>query len=89
MFYETPHRIVDALGDVEAVFGAAQPVVVARELTKLHEEFLRGTVGELREMLAGRASVRGEMVLLLEPARRLLEAARARGRGSRRRSRRW
>jgi 16S rRNA (cytidine1402-2'-O)-methyltransferase len=65
VFYETPHRIVDALGDVEAVFGAAQPVVVARELTKLHEEFLRGTVGELRGMLAGRASVRGEMVLLL------------------------
>jgi 16S rRNA (cytidine1402-2'-O)-methyltransferase len=67
VFYETPHRIVDALGDVEAVFGAAQPVVVARELTKLHEEFLRGTVGELRAVLAGRASVRGEMVLLLAP----------------------
>jgi 16S rRNA (cytidine1402-2'-O)-methyltransferase len=50
------------------VFGAAQPVVVARELTKLHEEFLRGAVGELRGVLAGRATVRGEMVLLLTPA---------------------
>jgi 16S rRNA (cytidine1402-2'-O)-methyltransferase len=68
VFYEAPHRIVDTLGDVEAVFGAAQPVVVARELTKLHEEFLRGPVGEVRGALAGRASVRGEMVLLLEPA---------------------
>jgi 16S rRNA (cytidine1402-2'-O)-methyltransferase len=68
VFYETPHRIVDALGDVVAVFGAAQPVVVARELTKLHEEFLRGAVGELRGVLAGRATVRGEMVLLLTPA---------------------
>src|ERR1700722_3227406 len=68
VFYETPHRIVDALGDVAAVFGAAQPVVVARELTKLHEEFLRGTVGELQGVLAGRANVRGEMVLLLAPA---------------------
>jgi 16S rRNA (cytidine1402-2'-O)-methyltransferase len=68
VFYETPHRIVDALGDVEAVFGAAQPVVVARELTKLHEEFLRGAAGELRGVLAGRANVRGEMVLLLAPA---------------------
>jgi 16S rRNA (cytidine1402-2'-O)-methyltransferase len=68
VFYEAPHRIVDTLADVEAVFGAAQPVVVARELTKLHEEFLRGPVGEVRGALAARASVRGEMVLLLEPA---------------------
>ena len=42
VFYEAPHRILDALADVEAVFGASQHVVVARELTKLHEEFLRG-----------------------------------------------
>ena len=44
-----------------------QPVVLARELTKLHEEFLRGTVGEVRAGLVGRASLRGEMVLLLGP----------------------
>lgn len=68
IFYETPHRVVEALGDVEVVFGAAQRVVVARELTKMHEEFLRGTVAEVRTELAGRESVRGEMVLLLEPA---------------------
>ncbi len=68
VFYETPHRIVEALGDVEAVFGPGLPVVVARELTKLHEEFLRGTVAEVRAELAGRQSVRGEMVLLLAPA---------------------
>ena len=67
VFYETPHRIVEALGDVEAVFGPGLPVVVARELTKLHEEFLRGTVAEVRAELAGRESVRGEMVLLLAP----------------------
>ena len=68
VFYEAPHRIVDTLADVETVFGAEQHVVVARELTKLHEEFLRGTVSELRAVLAGRPSVRGEMVLLLAPA---------------------
>ncbi len=67
VFYETPHRIVEALGDVEGVFGPALPVVVGRELTKLHEEFLRGTVAEVRAMLAARESVRGEMVLLLAP----------------------
>jgi len=65
IFYETPHRIVGALEDVVATFGAQQPVVLARELTKLHEEFLRGTAGELLATLQGRPSVRGEMVLLL------------------------
>jgi 16S rRNA (cytidine1402-2'-O)-methyltransferase len=67
VFYEAPHRIVETLEDVAAVFGAAQPVVVARELTKLHEEFLRGPVGELVADLKGRTSVRGEMVLMFAP----------------------
>jgi 16S rRNA (cytidine1402-2'-O)-methyltransferase len=68
IFYEAPHRILDTLSDVEAIFGAAQHVVVARELTKLHEEFLRGPVSEVRKTLADRASVRGEIVLLFAPA---------------------
>jgi 16S rRNA (cytidine1402-2'-O)-methyltransferase len=68
VFYEAPHRILDTLADVEAVFGASQNVVVARELTKLHEEFLRGTAGEVRSQLAARASVRGEIVLMLAPS---------------------
>jgi 16S rRNA (cytidine1402-2'-O)-methyltransferase len=66
VFYEAPHRILDTLADLETVFGAAQHVVIARELTKLHEEFLRGTVSELRDVLAARPSVRGEMVLLFD-----------------------
>ena len=65
VFYETPHRVLEALADVAAVFGGAQWVVVARELTKLHEEFLRGTADAVRAELAGRAQVRGEMVLML------------------------
>lgn len=65
VFYEAPHRILDTLADFEAVFGADLRVVVARELTKLHEEFLRGSVGEVRQALAERESVRGEMVLLV------------------------
>ncbi|MEO8737522.1 MAG: 16S rRNA (cytidine(1402)-2'-O)-methyltransferase [Edaphobacter sp.] len=67
IFYEAPHRIVDTLAEVETVFGAAQPTVIARELTKLHEEFLRGIVGELHTQLAARPSIRGEIVLLLVP----------------------
>jgi 16S rRNA (cytidine1402-2'-O)-methyltransferase len=68
IFYEAPHRILDTLTDVAAIFGETQHVVVARELTKLHEEFLRGPVSEVRATLAGRASVRGEIVLLFAPA---------------------
>ncbi|WP_433973646.1 16S rRNA (cytidine(1402)-2'-O)-methyltransferase [Tunturiibacter lichenicola] len=70
VFYEAPHRILDTLADLEAVFGDAQHVVIARELTKLHEEFLRGSVDALRAELATRASIRGEIVLLftLNPA---------------------
>jgi 16S rRNA (cytidine1402-2'-O)-methyltransferase len=65
IFYETPHRIVDALADVEEVFGPTHRMVLARELTKLHEEFVRGTVAEVRAVFAARDSIRGEMVLLL------------------------
>jgi 16S rRNA (cytidine1402-2'-O)-methyltransferase len=69
IFYEAPHRILETLGDVEAVWGAACRVVVARELTKVHEEFLRGTVAEIRADLASRDRVRGEITLLLEASR--------------------
>jgi 16S rRNA (cytidine1402-2'-O)-methyltransferase len=68
IFYETPHRILATLADIESIFGATQHVVVARELTKLHEEFLRGPVSEVRATLAARATVRGEIVLLFVPA---------------------
>ena len=68
IFYEAPHRILATLADVEAIFGVTQHVVVARELTKLHEEFLRGAVSEVRKTLADRATVRGEIVLLFAPA---------------------
>jgi 16S rRNA (cytidine1402-2'-O)-methyltransferase len=75
IFYEAPHRIVETLADAEAVFGAEQHAVVARELTKLHEEFLRGTVSDLRKDLASRAVVRGEIVLLMTLAETPVAAA--------------
>ena len=67
IFYETPHRILEALEDVAVVMGP-RPVVMARELTKLHEEFLRGTAAEIREDLAARAAVKGEITLLIGKA---------------------
>ena len=66
VFYESPHRVLDTLVDVGKVFGARQGVVLARELTKLHEEFLRGPVSEVLATLSGRAQVRGEFVLLFQ-----------------------
>jgi 16S rRNA (cytidine1402-2'-O)-methyltransferase len=66
IFYEAPHRILDTLADLESVWGPALKVVAARELTKLHEEFLRGTVADIRRDLAARDRVRGEFVLLVE-----------------------
>ena len=69
VFYEAPHRILETLEDVERIFGAGRPVVVARELTKIHEEFLRGTASEVRAVLAARAAVKGEITLLIGRAR--------------------
>ena len=66
VLYEAPHRIVESLADIEAVWGSPCRVVLARELTKLHEEFLRGTVREVRDQLAARDRIRGEMVLLID-----------------------
>jgi 16S rRNA (cytidine1402-2'-O)-methyltransferase len=66
IFYEAPHRLLDTLADLELVFGSQLRVVVARELTKIHEEFLRGSVSEVRSELAKRDRIRGEITLLVE-----------------------
>jgi len=70
IFYEAPHRIVETLSDLEAIFGADCRIALARELTKLHEEFLRGTVSEVRAMLAEKDRIRGEMTLVVEGRRK-------------------
>ena len=67
VFYEAPHRILEALDDVAAVLGSRE-VVVARELTKLHEEVLRGKAASIRATLGGRDSVRGEFVVMIAKA---------------------
>ncbi|MFL6350843.1 MAG: 16S rRNA (cytidine(1402)-2'-O)-methyltransferase [Bryobacteraceae bacterium] len=62
--YESPHRILDTLAEIAEILGNA-PVVLAREITKIHEEFLRGSAESIREQLAKRASIRGEITLIL------------------------
>jgi 16S rRNA (cytidine1402-2'-O)-methyltransferase len=64
IFYEAPHRVMESLADIEALFGE-RPVVVARELTKMHEEFLRGAAASVRSQLAGRLAVKGEITILI------------------------
>lgn len=68
IFYEAPHRIVETLRDAKEIFGATRRAVLARELTKLHEEFLHGTLSELEKTLAAREVLRGEITLMLAGA---------------------
>ncbi|MFZ0138150.1 MAG: 16S rRNA (cytidine(1402)-2'-O)-methyltransferase [Candidatus Sulfotelmatobacter sp.] len=68
VFYEAPHRIVETLTDVVEILGNARHVVIAREVTKLHEEFLRGRAGEILEALRARDGVKGEITLLIGKA---------------------
>lgn len=68
IFYEAPHRVLESLRDAIAVFGPGRRAVLAREITKIHEEFLRGTLQELEASCASRDLLRGEMTLLLAGA---------------------
>jgi 16S rRNA (cytidine1402-2'-O)-methyltransferase len=68
VFYEAPHRIIDTLDDVVEVIGPQRQVVVAREVTKMYEEFLRNTTQEVLEKLKARDEVRGEITLLIGKA---------------------
>lgn len=63
VFYEAPHRVIDMLEDVRKILGD-RPVVVAREVTKVHEQFLRGSASEVLERL-GKKPVRGEITVLV------------------------
>jgi 16S rRNA (cytidine1402-2'-O)-methyltransferase len=64
IFYEAPHRIVEAMEDVVAVLGGSRHVVIAREVTKIHEEFLRGRADEVLDRLRAHAP-KGEITLLI------------------------
>jgi 16S rRNA (cytidine1402-2'-O)-methyltransferase len=66
VLYEAPHRLADTLADAAEILGS-RPAVVAREITKIHEEFLRGSLGELRDA-ARQRDPRGEITLLIGPA---------------------
>lgn len=66
VFYESPHRVIEMLGDVLKILGD-RPVVIAREITKVHEQFLRGSGSEVLATLRLRG-VKGEVTVLIGPA---------------------
>lgn len=66
--FESPHRITASLADAREAFGSTRRAAIARELTKVHEEVLRGTLGDLAEELESRERQRGEFVLLVARA---------------------
>lgn len=65
IFYEAPHRLAESLDEMIHILGPERPVVVARELTKLHEEFLRGTAADVLKQIRDRGEIKGEITLLV------------------------
>jgi 16S rRNA (cytidine1402-2'-O)-methyltransferase len=72
--FESPHRILEALADLEALW-PERKLAACREITKLHEEVLRGTAGSIRKQLGERPAIKGEFTLVIDRAAadRLLE----------------
>lgn len=66
VFYESPHRVLAALELARSVYGDV-PAVVARELTKVHEEFIRGRISEVSAALKNRAKILGEITVVIAP----------------------
>lgn len=66
IFYEAPHRLVKTLKNMATVFDSDRQIVAARELTKIHEEFVRGTITELNDYFEENVP-RGEFVILVSP----------------------
>lgn len=67
VFYEAPHRLLDTLSDLEDIWGADHPISISRELTKVHEETVRGPISAIRTQFAARTAIKGEFTLVLGP----------------------
>lgn len=67
ILYEAPHRVRELVADIVDVYGADRRICVARELTKMHEEYLRGGASEIVDELDDREEIRGEFVVLIGP----------------------
>lgn len=68
VFYESPHRLIDTLTDLAATFGEYRQIVLARELTKLYEEFWRGKIKDAISLYQGEKHPKGEYTLVVAGA---------------------
>lgn len=64
VLFESPHRLLACLGDLQAVFGD-RPVAIGRELTKLHEEVVRGQLAQVQQRFAERPTLKGEFTVVV------------------------
>ena len=74
IFYEAPHKLLNTLTDLSETFGSQRPISLCRELTKLHEEVIRTTLGEALERYT-QAPPKGEFVLIVAGAPEKTKAA--------------
>jgi len=65
IFYEAPHRILQTLDDMQSVLGDKRKAVITRELTKVHEQVIRGTLSEVKQQLEA-GSMKGEFTIILQ-----------------------
>ena len=72
--YESPERLVDSLHDALHVLGAETEVTVAREMTKIHEEFVSGTIRQVLDQFQSRDAIYGEITIVFAAAKREAEA---------------
>ena len=74
VFYETPHRLIDSLKLIDQIFKSKVNICVAKELTKLHENFFRGNAKEILDLFyENNELLKGEFVLLLHFEKRELD----------------
>ncbi len=71
IFYESPHRLVKTLEQFAAIFPPETQLSVSRELTKIHEETVRGTIADVMETFKARPSIKGEIVIVVDNGQKL------------------
>lgn len=69
LFYEAPHRLEETVEDITEIFGPGRYIVIAREITKIHESFIRGLSGDILQKLKQNTEIRGEITLLIGKAK--------------------
>jgi 16S rRNA (cytidine1402-2'-O)-methyltransferase len=67
IIYESPYRLLKCLQEIVTYLGVERPLSVSRELTKIHEETIRGTAGEVLQTFSQRKSIKGEIVIVIAP----------------------